>query len=145
MHALAPVPRRLPQRVVVAGAPGEQLAAFLARLAAALDVPLVPLAELSGPAEVARLAAFDGWVTTADEEWARPTLLGRADLLLQVDLDPAGFTGRVRRTLRRIRSDLRAPDLGWVATAASGLPGLEVLRLADADAADRWLRALVHA
>ncbi|MDQ6522263.1 hypothetical protein RB608_01560 [Nocardioides sp. LHD-245] len=142
MHALAPVPRRLPQRVVVAGSPGEQLSAYLTRLAAALDVPLVPLAELSGPAEVARLAAFDGWVTTADEEWARPQLLGRAELLLQVELEAAGFAGRVRRTLRRIRSEARAPDLGWVASAPFEHPGLEIVRLPDADAADRWLREL---
>ncbi|WGX98556.1 hypothetical protein [Nocardioides sp. L-11A] len=141
MHALAPVPRRLPQRVVVAGAPDEKLATFLPRLATALDVPLVPLAELSGPAELARLATFDGWVTTADEEWARPPLLERADLLLHVELEAAGFAGRVRRTLRRIRSD-RAPDLGWVDAAAMTHPALRVARLPDATAADAWLHSL---
>jgi hypothetical protein len=95
--------------VVVAGTPGDALAVFLHRLASALDVPLVPLADLSGPSEVARLAAFDGWVTTADAAWARPLLLERADLLVRVDLEPASFAGRVRRTLRRIAA-LLPPD-----------------------------------
>jgi hypothetical protein len=127
--------------VVVAGAPGEQLTAFLTRLAAALDVPLVPLTDLSGPAELAALAAFDGWVTTADEEWARPALLARAEVLLQVELEAAGFAGRVRRTLRRIRSDVRPPDLGWVGTATLEHSGLDVVRLPDPDSAESWLRA----
>ncbi|MFB9768095.1 hypothetical protein ACFFOS_27210 [Nocardioides kongjuensis] len=144
MHALAPTPRRLPQRVVVAGAPGDPLAAFLTRLASTLDVPLVPLADLSGPSEVARLAAFDGWVTTADEAWARPLVLERSDVLVRVDLEAATFAGKVRRTLRRIRSEARErePDLGWVDRAPLIHPRLTVLRLPDPDAAESWLRSL---
>lgn len=142
VHAPVPAPRRVPQRVVVAGPPGDPLAAFLQRLATALDVPLVPLAELSGPAEVARLASFDGWVTTAEEAWARPLILERADVLVRVDLEAASFAGRVRRTLRRIRSDVREPDLGWVDRAPLVHPGLEVVRLPAPDSAERWLHTL---
>jgi hypothetical protein len=130
--------------VVVAGAPDEQLTGFLERLAALVDVPLVPLHDLSGPDEVARLAAFDGWVTTAEDAWARPPLLERADLVLVVRLEASGLAHRVRRTLRRIRSDARdrAPDLGWVDGLALTHPGLAVVRLADPEAADGWLYAL---
>ncbi|TNM42784.1 hypothetical protein FHP29_07200 [Nocardioides albidus] len=144
MYAAAPAPRHLPQRVVVAGGPGDALAVFLHRLASALDVPLVPLADLSGPTEAARLAAFDGWVTTADEAWARPLLLERADVLVRADLAAASFAGRVRRTLRRIRSDARErePDLGWVDRAPAIHPRLSVVRLPDPDAAENWLRSL---
>ncbi|WP_408896261.1 hypothetical protein ACJ5H2_15240 [Nocardioides sp. R1-1] len=142
MHVPAPAPRRLPERVVVAGTPGDALTGFLRRLAGALDVPLVPLADLSGPAEVARLAAFGGWVTTAEDAWARPVLLERAELLVQVDLEAASFAGRVRRTLRRIRPDAREPDQGWVEGARLAHPGLEVARLPDAVSADTWLASL---
>lgn len=144
VHALTPAPRRLPQRVVVAGTPGDALAAFLQRLATVLDVPLVPLADLSGPGEVATLAAFDGWVTTADEAWARPLLLERTDVLVRVELEAASFAGRVRRTLRRIRSEARErePDLGWVDRAPLIHPRLAVVRLPDPDAAESWLRSL---
>ncbi|GAA3551771.1 hypothetical protein [Nocardioides daeguensis] len=142
MYAVSPAPRRLPQRVVVAGTPGDALADFLHRLATALDVPLVPLGDLTGPSEVARLAAFDGWVTTAEEAWARPLLLERADLLVRVDLAPTTFAGRVRRTLRRIRSEVREPDLGWVDRAPAIHPRLQVVRVPDPDSAERWLHAL---
>ena len=144
MHALVPTPRRLPQRVLVAGAPDEQLTGFLHRLATCLDLPLVPLADLSGPDELARLAAFDGWVTTSEEEWARPALLDRADLVVQVRLEATGFAQRVRRTLRRMRADARerGPDLDWVDVLAETHPGLSVVRLADPAAADAWLRSL---
>lgn len=144
VHALAATSRRLPQRVVVAGAPGEALSAFLQRLATVLDVPLVPLADLSGPGEVARLAAFDGWVTTADEAWQRPLVLERTEVLVRVDLASATFAGKVRRTLRRIRSDVRErePDLGWVDRAPAIHPRLAVVRLPDPDSAETWLRSL---
>jgi hypothetical protein len=144
VHAPVPTPRRLPQRVVVAGAPGDALAVFLHRLATALDVPLVPLADLSGPGEVARLAAFDGWVTTAEQAWARPLLLERTDVLVRADLEPASFAGKVRRTLRRIRSDARErePDLGWVDRAPLVHPRLSLVRLPDPDSAESWLRSL---
>ncbi|GAA3675260.1 hypothetical protein GCM10022237_38510 [Nocardioides ginsengisoli] len=144
MHAPVPHPRRLPQRVVVAGAPGEQLTGFLERLAALVDVPLVPLDDLSGPAEVTRLAAFDGWVTTADEAWARPALLERADLVVLVRLEASGLANRVRRTLRRIRAEARdrEPDLGWVDGLALTQPELAVVRLTDPEAANGWLAGL---
>lgn len=133
--------------MVVAAAPGEALSAFLDRLAGVLDLPLAPLSDLSGPAEVDRLAAFDGWVTTSEEAWARPALLERADLVVLVDLvGPESFTGRVRRTLRRLRTDARErdrePDLGWVEGLALTHPGLDVVRLPDPAAAESWLVAL---
>lgn len=147
VHASVPHPRPLPQRVVVAGGPDEPLTGFLDRLATALDLPLVPLTDLSGPGEVARLAAFDGWVTTGEEPWARPALLERADLVVLADLTaPESFTGRVRRTLRRLRTDPRErdreADLAWVDGLALTHPGLDVVRLPDPDAAQTWLRAL---
>ncbi|MBM7519414.1 hypothetical protein [Nocardioides nitrophenolicus] len=142
MHAPVLAPRHLPQRVVVAGTPGDQLTGFLERLAATLDVPLVPLADLSGPSEVARLAAFDGWVTTAEDAWARPLLLERAELLVRAELAAASFAGRVRRTLRRIRSEVREPDHGWVDGASLVHPRLAVVRLPDPAAAEAWLRSL---
>ena len=128
--------------MVVAGTPGEALAAFLGRLARTLDVPLVPLSDLAGPTEVARLAAFDGWVTTAEDEWARPALLERAEVLLHVELAATTLAGRVRRTLRRIRSDVREPDLGWLDTAPLSYPGLDLVRLPDPGSAESWLRSL---
>ncbi len=139
VHALPPASGRLPQRVVVAGAPGDLLTAFLQRLADALDVPLVPLADLSGPAEVAELAAFDGWVTTSENAWARSVLLPRADVLAQVQLEAATFGNRVRRTFRRMRSDAREPDLGWVDSAGIAHPHLTVLRLPDPQAVADWM------
>lgn len=144
MYAAAPAPRRLPQRVVVAGTPGDALAVFLHRLASTLDVPLVPLADLSGPGEVARLAAFDGWVTTADEAWQRPLVLERTEVLVRVDLAAATFAGKVRRTLRRIRSDVRErePDLGWVDRAPAIHPRLAVVGLPDPDTAESWLTSI---
>jgi len=135
--------------VVVAGGPDEPLGAFLDRLAALLDLPAVPLADLAGPSEVTRLAAFDGWVTTSEDAWARPALLERADLVVLADLNaPEGFTGRVRRTLRRIRPDARerdrdrGPDLAWAEGLAHTHPWLDVVRLADPASAEDWLRAL---
>lgn len=149
VHASVPHPRPLPQRVVVAGGPDEALSAFLDRLAALLDLPAVPLADLSGPGEVARLATFDGWVTTSEDAWARPALLERADLVVLADLNaPESFTGRVRRTLRRIRPDARerdrerGPDLAWAAGLALTHPGLDVVRLDGPASAEDWLRAL---
>ncbi|WP_141006647.1 hypothetical protein [Nocardioides humi] len=90
---------------------------------------------------MARLAAFDGWVTTGEEEWARPVLLERAEVLVRVELEAPTLAGRVRRTLRRIRSDVREPDLDWVDDVAVQRPGLEVVRLPDPHSADSWLRS----
>lgn len=142
------VPRELPppvpQRVVVAGSPGSALDTFLRRAAECLDVPLVPLAELSGAEDVARLAAFDGWVTTAEYDAARAPLLERADTLVHLDLPVATtLTGLVRRTLRRVRSDATpASDLSWIATAAAQHDGLRVVRLGSPEDVEAWLRSV---
>lgn len=143
VHVVLPPPHPLPQRVVVAGGPEPVLSAFLERLAAALDVPLVPLAELSGADEVSRLAGFDGWVTTAEVEEARPVLLDRAELVVVVlGEDPGSLRGLVRRTVRRLRADAAEPDLAWLDAVPLVRPELDVVRLVGPAAIEGWLTAL---
>lgn len=138
------MPPRLPQRVVVAGSPAPLLTTFLARLAGALDLPLVPLAELSGRADLETLAAFEGWVTTAERYDARAVLLDRADLVVVVLAEePGTLRSLVRRTVRRIRADASPEaDLAWVEALPVSHPGLPVVRLVGADAVEAWLGAL---
>lgn len=138
------MPPRLPQRAVVAGGPAPLLATFLARLSAALDVPLVPLAELSGRPDLDALADFDGWVTTAERYDARAVLLDRADLVVVVLAEePGTLRSLVRRTVRRIRSDA-APevDLTWVDALPLSHPDLPAVRLVGSDAVEAWLAGL---
>ena len=119
------------------------LSGFLERLAAALDVPLVPLSELAGADEVATLAAFDGWVTTAEVEGARPLLLDRAELVVVVlGEDPGSLRGLVRRTVRRLRADAAEPDLAWLDAVPLVRPELDVVRLVGPAAIEGWLTAL---
>lgn len=141
MHVPVPLPPRLPQRVVVTGGPAPLLATFLTRLAAVLDLPLVPLAELSGRGDLETLAAFDGWVTTAERYDARAVLLDRADLVVVVLAEePGTLRSLVRRTVRRIRSDASPEvDLAWVEALPVSHPDLEVVRLVGADAVEAWL------
>lgn len=140
----APMPTRLPQRVVVAGSPAPLLAAVLERLADTLDLPLVPLAELSGRDDLEALAAFDGWVTTAERYDARAVLLDRADLVVTVLADePGTLRSLVRRTVRRIRSDASPElDLAWADALPLSHPGLPAVRLVGTDAIEAWLEAL---
>lgn len=119
------------------------LHAFLERLAAALDVPLVPLSELTGADEVATLATFDGWVTTAEVEEARPFLLERAELVVTViGEEPGTLRGLVRRTVRRLRADAAPPDLTWVDELVLTRPDLGVVRLVGPAAIEEWLTAV---
>ena len=138
------MPPRLPQRVVVAGSPAPLLATFLQRLAAVLDLPLVPLAELSGRADLEALAAFEGWVTTAERYDARAVLLERADLVVTVLAEePGTLRSLVRRTVRRIRSDAPAEvDLTWVEALPVSHPALPSVRLVGSDAIEAWLAGL---
>lgn len=138
------MPPRLPQRAVVTGGPAPLLATFLTRLAAALDVPLVPLDALSGRADLDTLAAFDGWVTTGERYDARAVLLERADLVVVVLAEePGTLRSLVRRTVRRIRSDA-APevDLAWVEALPLSHPEVPAVRLVGSDAVEAWLAGL---
>ncbi len=143
MHAPLPFPRRIPQRVLVAGQPGPPLTRLAERLASALDVPLVPLADLAGPADVARLAAFDGWVSTTEDATARAVLLERAEVVVHLEAPTGTLTGLVRRTLRRIRAEATPEvDVAWLAGLGPTHPGLELVRLPDGAATETWLRSL---
>lgn len=119
------------------------MSSFLERLAAALDVPLVPLADLADPSDAAQLAAFDGWVSTSENDAARELLLGRADLVVHVSQDePGTLRGLVRRTVRRMRADAAQPDLTWLATLTEAHPEVAFLHLAGPTAAEAWLAAI---
>lgn len=130
--------------MVVAGNPASLLAGFLPRLAAALDVPLVPLSELDGRADLDALAAFDGWVTTAERYDARAVLLERADLVVVVLAEePGTLRSLVRRTVRRIRSDATPEvDLTWVEALPVSHPELRAVQLVGSDAVEAWLAGL---
>lgn len=138
------MPPRLPQRVVVAGSPAPLLATFLDRLAAVIDVPLVPLSTLSGRDELGALAAFDGWVTTAERYDARAVLLERADLVVTVLAEePGTLRSLVRRTVRRIRAEASPEaDLAWVEALPLSHPDLPAVRLVGRDAVEAWLAGL---
>ncbi|KRB77138.1 hypothetical protein ASE01_10345 [Nocardioides sp. Root190] len=127
--------------MVVAGATGPVLTGFLERVATALDVPLVPVTELAGPAEVEALAAFDGWVTTAAPEGALAELVERADLVVVLlNEEPGSFRGRVRRTVRRMRADAPAElDLAWFDALALTRPELATVRLVGNPAIEAWV------
>lgn len=139
--ATSPQPPQRPQRVVVVATPGPALSAFAARLAAALDLPLVEASDLSSPEDAVRLASFDGWVTTIDDPTTREHLLPRTDLLLTAQFETTGaLRGFVRRTVRRMRSESAAePDLGWIDLAPVEHPDLAVTRLVGPDEVAAWI------
>jgi hypothetical protein len=142
VHAPVPTPPRIPQRALVAGTPGPLLTGALERLAATLDLPLVPLDGLAGE-DLVRLAEFEGWVATADRYDARAALLPRADLVVVVlTEEPGTLRSLVRRTVRRMRSEVPEVDLAWVEALAITRPSLEVVRLVGTDAVDAWLASL---
>ncbi|MBS4751505.1 hypothetical protein KG112_01625 [Nocardioides sp. zg-ZUI104] len=141
MHPLTPTPPRIPQRVLVVGTPGVALTSLCQRLAEALDLPLVEPTDLSGPEDLVRLAAFEGWVTPIADEAGRAALLPRADLLVNLVHEEAGLRGLVKRTVRRIRAE-PGPDLAWLTDVPRIRPGLPLARLEPADAA-AWVAALV--
>lgn len=118
------------------------LSGFLDRLAAALDVPLVPHEDL-GFGDAERLASFDGWVATAGGPAARNPLLDRADLLVLVLPEaPGTLRGLVRRTVRRLQAGPDPVDLTWLDTVPLTRPGLALLRVEGPEAVDRWLAGL---
>ena len=135
-------PSPIPQRVIVAGSPGDALTAFLDRLAGTLDVPLVPSGELATPADAARLADFDGWVSTGDHPGARAHLLERAQLVVHLAEATGSLRSLVRRTVRKIRADAPAPDLTWLDALPLTHPELAVLKLTGQAEVDAWLGSL---
>lgn len=143
MHALDSSPPRIPQRALVAGGPADLLDDFVARLATALDVPLVPAGGLAGRPEVEQLAAFEGWVSTAERYADRAVLLPRADVVVVVlGEEPGTLRSLVRRTVRRIRAEGAEPDLTWVDLVPATYPDAEVVRLVGTEAVDAWLSHL---
>lgn len=128
----------------MAGADGPVLTSFLDRVAAALDLPLVRLDELTGPDDATSLAAFDGWVTTAEPATARPAVLDRADLVVLVlTEEPGTLRSLVRRTVRRMRADATPPpDLTWFDALPLTHPEIASARLVGSAVIEEWLGAL---
>ncbi|NHA01803.1 hypothetical protein G5V59_24695 [Nocardioides sp. W3-2-3] len=145
MHAPDSSPSRIPQRALVAGGPATLLDDVAARLAATLDVPLVPADGLADHTEVQALADFDGWVSTAEQHADRAALLPRTEVVVVVLAEePGTLRSLVRRTVRRIRAeDATVPDLAWVDLVAATYPDAEVVRLVGAEAIEAWLSRLV--
>lgn len=125
----------------MAGAEAAALSPVLDRVAAALDLPLVRLEELQGPDDTASLAAFDGWVTTAEPAHARAVVLDRAELVVLVlTEEPGTLRGLVRRTVRRMRADATPPaDLTWFDALPVTHPALATVRLVGPAALEGWL------
>ena len=106
-----PLPAR-PRRILVAGTSGAGKSTLAAALSARLGVAYTEIDGLfHGPdwtprrefaADVAALAARDEWITDWQYSAVRPLLVGRADLLVWLDLTrPAVMRQVVPRTLRR--------------------------------------------
>ena len=129
--------------MLVTGAPGRELDDFVRRLTAVLDLPLVLPPDLSGPGDVAELAAFDGWVTTAGQPpW--PALLDRAEVVVQVLPEVSTLRSLVRRTVRKIRAEAPDPTATWVDALPLSHPDLVVVRLTGEAESTAWLHDLRH-
>jgi adenylate kinase family enzyme len=111
LRADDPLPHR-PRRVLVAGCSGAGKSTVAAALAARLGLPHHELDALRhGPgwvprpefaADVAAFAATERWVTEWQGSEVRALLLGRADLVVWLDLPRwRVFTQLLRRTVRR--------------------------------------------
>ncbi|MFE6968184.1 AAA family ATPase [Isoptericola sp. NPDC057653] len=108
----APPPPRHPHRILIAGTSGAGKTTLAGRLAAALDLPYTELDSLHhGPVwtprpefedDVRAIVAQDSWVSEWQYGAVRPLLLGRADLLVWLDLPvPVVLRQVLWRTLRR--------------------------------------------
>ena len=182
--APGPEPGRAPRRILVAGTSGSGKTTLARRLSAVLDVPHTELDGLHhGPRwtprpefedDVRALAAGDAWVTEWQYRRVRPLLLGRAELLVWLDLPVAVVMWQVvRRTVRRrlertvlwngnveppLTTFLTDPDhiVRWAwrtrhklrgldARLATDAPHVRVVRLRSRRAVDRWLTAQLPA
>lgn len=109
-----PLPTR-PRRVLVTGTSGSGKSTLCAALATRLGVPYHELDALHhGPnwvprpgfaADVAAFAATDAWVSEWQYRAVRPLLLGRAELLVWLDLNRAQVARQLvpRTVVRRLR------------------------------------------
>lgn len=182
LTATDPLPRR-PRRVLVAGVSGSGKSTLARRIAAVLHVPYTELDSLfHGPgwtprpefeAEVAAIAAADGWVSEWQYDAVRPLLASRADLLVWLDLPFPLVLGRVvRRTVgRRLRREVlwngnQEPPMRtfftdpehivrWAIRSrhkmreraprlAAEHPRLLVVRLRSTGEVDRWVRDVLE-
>ncbi|GII98915.1 hypothetical protein Slu03_12930 [Sediminihabitans luteus] len=172
---------RVPRRITVAGVAGAGKSTWSARIGAALDLPYTDVDGLfHGPGwtprpefvdDVTALVAQDRWVAEYNFGAARPLLLGRAEVLLWLDL-PTWRTMRqvTARTWRRWRthevlwngnveprffSTLRAEEniVVWSWTKRRSLrtlpddvaavaPHVVVVRVRSHAQAERWLARL---
>lgn len=167
-----------PARILVAGTSGSGKTTLAGRIAAVVGAPHTEIDSLyHGPnwtprddfmLDVAAFAAQPTWVTEWQCSKARPLLLGRADLLVWLDLSRAVVMRRVlRRTAQRRLSrtvlwngNLEPPlstfftdrdhivRWAWrthheaaerVAAAVSSRADLSVVRLTSQPEVDRWL------
>jgi len=179
--APAPPPSVTARRILVAGTSGAGKTTLAGRLSAVLGLPHTELDGLHhGPGwtprpefmdDVRALAARDAWVTEWQYPAARPLLLGRAELLVWLDLPvPVVMWQVTRRTLRRrlrrtplwngnveppLRTVLTDPDhiLRWAWQSRHKLCGLDerlareaphvqVVRLRSRREVERWVRGL---
>jgi adenylate kinase family enzyme len=179
LTALDPLPAA-PRRVIVAGTSGSGKSTLARRIAETAGLRYVEIDSLfHGPgwtprpefdAEVAALAASDGWAVEWQYASARPLLAARADLAVWLDLPRRVVMRRVvHRTLRRSirREELwngnREPALGtiftdrdhivrwaWrthtqnaerIAALAAARPDLAIVCLRSARAVEGWLAA----
>lgn len=172
---------RAPRRLLVAGVSGAGKTTLARRVGELLSVPRTELDSLfHGPgwtrlptflADVRALVAGDAWVTEWQYTDARPLLLGRAEVLVWLDLPTAvAMRQVVARTVRRsVRREplwngnlepglwhaLTHPDgiIRWAwrtrhhyreltARVVQEQPGLAVVRLRSHAESQRWLDCL---
>ena len=170
-----PLPAR-PRRILVSGTSGAGKTTVAAALAVRLGIPHTDIDGLyHGPGwvprpefadDVAALAAREEWVTGWQYSVVRPLLLGRADLLVWLDLTRATVMRQIvprtlRRRLRRVelwngnrqRASVLTPRSIWRlwrrwptyaatierALTTHDLSHLEVIRLRDRGAVRRFV------
>lgn len=169
------------RRILVAGTSGAGKTTLAGRVSAALGLPHTELDGLyhgtgwtprpEFESDVRAVVAQDAWVSEWQYTAVRPLLLGRAELLVWLDLPVPVVLWQVgRRTLRRrlrrtelwngnveppLRTILSDPDhiLRWAwrtrhtlrgldERLARDAPHLQVVRLRSRRAVERWVRSL---